>query len=299
MPDISDDKSIFAKFIFPTQLVPHRSVLLTGVKIDKRILNNHDREVTRRGGNFHSSNGGGGANGYGEGFHQQRRDLGGGPGIAHNFANQNSHSYGRGGHSSQYSYHRTPQNSPHNNRPYSASGPSIQHSGSHHMGGRGGRGGVFDNYPDHGNSGQSPAYRGVYASRGSHHHHSSAPPYQSSHENSGYGGYGGSATSTHPPTTRGAIGYSAPYMPAYGASGYGGTGVGLPARPASFGGPGNSNARGGANSYRSPAMAPVAGTGYRPPAIAPAVTRTGHHPYSQAPPQNGYGGRGRGGRGGR
>ncbi|KAG0145052.1 hypothetical protein CROQUDRAFT_23648, partial [Cronartium quercuum f. sp. fusiforme G11] len=257
LPDISDDKSIFAKFLFPSQLVPHRSVLLNGVKIEKRILNNHDRDVTRRGGNFQQSNGGGGQ-GYGEGFHQQRRDLGGGPGIANNFVNQNYN--GGGGQNSHYNYHRNPQGQPHNGRLQQNyhSPSSAYHNPSYQSGGERGGSGPYGGYGQYGIP--TLPQRGGYASRGSH---------PVSYDHGGYGGYGrnghvashagyqGRPYTNQPSNSYGGSGYGSGAAPAYGGSGYGGTGVGLPARPGSFGGP----------------LAGRGGGGYRPPPIIPAVTR--------------------------
>ncbi|KAM0789101.1 hypothetical protein ACM66B_003157 [Microbotryomycetes sp. NB124-2] len=76
-PDISGDRSISAKFFFPPQKVPHRSILLPGVKQPRPTLSSHDREMVRRGASGDDRRGGGG-----NGFHHQMRDSMKGPGFA-------------------------------------------------------------------------------------------------------------------------------------------------------------------------------------------------------------------------
>ncbi|POW13205.1 hypothetical protein PSTT_03923 [Puccinia striiformis] len=94
LPDISNDKSIFARFFVASQLVPHRSLLLSGVNLERSTLNNHDREVTRRGG---SQAQGGNQHHGSDGFHQQRRDFGDGPGIINHYQNHHHSNPGGGG----------------------------------------------------------------------------------------------------------------------------------------------------------------------------------------------------------
>ncbi|KAI8456145.1 hypothetical protein BY996DRAFT_6412605 [Phakopsora pachyrhizi] len=65
LPDISNDKSI----------------LLEGVKLEKRVLNNYNQEVTRYGGNPNLSWPG---NSYGDVFHQQQREIRDGPSVISN-----------------------------------------------------------------------------------------------------------------------------------------------------------------------------------------------------------------------
>ncbi|KNZ57980.1 hypothetical protein VP01_2023g2 [Puccinia sorghi] len=93
LPDISNDKSIFARFFVAAQLVPHRSLLLNGVTLERPTLSNYDRDKTRRGGNQAH---GGNQHYGGDGFHQQRRDFGDGPGIM-NYQNNHSSSGPAGG----------------------------------------------------------------------------------------------------------------------------------------------------------------------------------------------------------
>jgi 5'-3' exoribonuclease 2 len=71
--DINNDRSISVVYSFPPQLTPHRSVLLPGAQPERPVLTPYDRDVTRRGGKQD--------NGAGNGFHAQRRELGG-PGIS-------------------------------------------------------------------------------------------------------------------------------------------------------------------------------------------------------------------------
>lgn len=59
--DLLSDRSISALLEFPPQSTPHRSVLLKGVRMPKRVLTHEDREWTRRGGP--SSRGGRGRGG--------------------------------------------------------------------------------------------------------------------------------------------------------------------------------------------------------------------------------------------
>ncbi|KAH9814141.1 XRN 5'-3' exonuclease N-terminus-domain-containing protein [Melampsora americana] len=278
LPDISNDQSIFAKYIFPEQLVPHRSVLLNGVKVEKRILNNHDREMTRRGGNFHSGGGGGGGggggHGYGEGFHQQRRDYGGGPGIANGFVNQhqNSYHYNGSGQNPQYNYHRNAQaqsSGPHRGN-YSSRGSSHSyssaptHQAQYDSGGYGANGQMQSNRGNgqmnwNRGNGHMNSNRGngqMNPNRGHHHHHQTGP-YLS-----------------QPPRLYAAPTYAGTTPTSYtSSSGYGGTGVGLPIRPNPP--PGVSIGRGATTN------------GYRSQPIIPAVVRSNNHQYSSLPPSFG------------
>lgn len=68
-PDVTNDRSVSARYTFPQQLVPHRSVLLPGVKTDRRVLNQSDREQVKRGGGTPGGRGG---------FHQTRHGIDGG-----------------------------------------------------------------------------------------------------------------------------------------------------------------------------------------------------------------------------
>lgn len=74
LPDIVVDRSISASFSFPPQKTPHRSMLLPGVKKDRAVLTQYDKDTVRRGA--------AGGNDYGGGFHQQRQQNQSGPGFA-------------------------------------------------------------------------------------------------------------------------------------------------------------------------------------------------------------------------
>lgn len=65
--DIRNDRSISALYDFPPQRTPHRSVLLKGVEIPKRVLTHEDREMARRGGPDNRGRGRGGHRGGGRG----------------------------------------------------------------------------------------------------------------------------------------------------------------------------------------------------------------------------------------
>lgn len=246
LPDISNDKSIFARFFVPPQLVPHRSLLLNGVRLERRALSHYDREKTRWG--THQSHGGGQQ--YGDGFHQQRRDMGDGPGIMNDCHPSFNHP-GAG--------HRNPYRAPshHQPSPYSMYGDQYRNPGFpgavHHRGSSEG----FSHPPN--------SYGGN-SSRGGHYTPTSyvrSPNYASSHSRGAYRPPYTAPPSTYynPAASRG-NGHHVPVM-----AGYGGTGVGLPPRSSAApltrpypptGGPAN-------HAYRG---------GFRPPGITPAVTRT-------------------------
>ncbi|GAA98248.1 hypothetical protein E5Q_04931 [Mixia osmundae IAM 14324] len=71
LPHINNDRSVSAVYHFPPQLKPHRSMLLPGVQIAKRVLTARDKDSVRRGTNGQQQSQGS----YGEGFHSQRRDM--------------------------------------------------------------------------------------------------------------------------------------------------------------------------------------------------------------------------------
>jgi 5'-3' exoribonuclease 2 len=71
--DINNDRSVSVIYSYPKQLTPHRSVLLPGVQPGRPMLTPYERDVVRRGGKHDS--------GAGNGFHAQRREMGG-PGIS-------------------------------------------------------------------------------------------------------------------------------------------------------------------------------------------------------------------------
>ena len=55
LPDLYDDHSSSARYYFPAQRIPHRSVLLKGFKEPRRVLTAADRETIRHGGSFERS----------------------------------------------------------------------------------------------------------------------------------------------------------------------------------------------------------------------------------------------------
>ncbi|EFP79344.2 5'-3' exoribonuclease 2 [Puccinia graminis f. sp. tritici] len=251
LPDISNDKSIFARFFVPSQLVPHRSLLLSGVALERPILNNHDRDLTRRGGNQAH----GGNQHYGsDGFHQQRRDFGDGPGIMTHYHTNNSNFNGGGG-----GYWNS-------NR---GSGNHSQYQQPHHS----------THAHDYRNSGPPAGNHRGYSNGPAHHHHNGYPQGGHHSQRAPYG----LPTSFGSTNARGGGGYrpphSAPQSSYYNAPmnhnnggyvppvRYGGTGVGLPQRapPAPF-----------ADPYPPPTQSSThySRAGYRPPGITPAFTRT-------------------------
>lgn len=83
LTDIRNDRSIGVLYDFPPQRTPHRSVLLRGVEMPKRVLTHEDREMARRGGPDHRGRGRGGHRGGGRGGR-----FSGGYGGHHNDRNQ-------------------------------------------------------------------------------------------------------------------------------------------------------------------------------------------------------------------
>ncbi|WAQ91674.1 hypothetical protein PtA15_15A64 [Puccinia triticina] len=251
LPDISNDKSIFARFFVPSQLVPHRSLLLSGVTLERPTLNNHDRDLTRRGGNQAH----GGNQHYGnDGFHQQRRDFGDGPGIMTHYPNHNSNSGGGGGYwnsnrgPGNHSQYQQPPHQGYANDYRNPGPPATNHRG-------------YANGPAHHHPNSYPQ-GGHYAQRAQH----ALPTSFGSTNARGGGGY-------RPP-------YGAPQPAYYNAPmnhnngghvppvRYGGTGVG--------GLPQHTPAASFPNPYPPPTQSAThySRAGYRPPGITPAVTRT-------------------------
>lgn len=70
-PDIDNDSSISAIWMFPPQLKPHKSVLLPGADASGRILTATDIEIVKRGGDARS------ASSRPDSFHGGRRDIDG------------------------------------------------------------------------------------------------------------------------------------------------------------------------------------------------------------------------------
>ncbi|KAI8451833.1 XRN 5'-3' exonuclease N-terminus-domain-containing protein [Phakopsora pachyrhizi] len=312
LPDISNDKSLFAKFYFPPQLVPHRSVLLEGVKLEKRVLNNYDREVTRYGGNPNSSRPG---NSYGDGFHQQRREFGDGPSVISNHYSGGFHSFRGGMGPNQNSSGRGGVGS--SNNSYGANHLNQQYSQTSYNNNSYSR----NFQPTPANRGGHQAYSGYNgpSSRGGYGGYGNGNPYNNiNHQSANYSGttnygndYGGGHTAgsgAHRPS----YGYSQnsnvtgnSYMgshsnlyfnhsPQTGGGGYGGTGIGnssLNYAQQTAGPGGQPYGEGG---YRASDGSTRGAFKQQP--IVPAVTRTdeklrnrggGNHHYAQNGPNRG------------
>ncbi|KAK0557563.1 5'-3' exoribonuclease 2 [Tilletia horrida] len=251
--DIMDNRSIAATYKFPAQLTPHRSVLLKGVKMPPRRLNESDREWTRRGG---PDGGRRGAGPRGSNGHQGSRYEPGSYG-----------SYGRGddsrgyggqqggsrynGSSSYGSYNQPQQGYGGYGRNDAYAGYGGQYGAQGSYGGRGGGGG--------GGGGRDGGYNGYGGGAGHAHGRGGGGGGQG-----GYGGYGGGYGNQPdlryggggrgyggPPTQDPYAGYGGGYQAAgagaygqqggppggYGGyAGYGNYGGGAPGGPAGFSG---------------------------------------------------------------
>lgn len=118
-PDIDNDRSISAIWLFPPQRKPHKSVLLPGADQAGRILSRTDIEIVKRGGDpRHQSS-------RPDSFHASRRDIDG-------FGGRRGRGGGRGG-------GPMPRNDPYSG--YDA-GNSFQRNGG--GGGRGGHNPAFN-----------------------------------------------------------------------------------------------------------------------------------------------------------
>ncbi|EGF99865.1 uncharacterized protein MELLADRAFT_68241 [Melampsora larici-populina 98AG31] len=220
---------------------------------------------------------------------KERRDYGGGPGIATGFVhqnqnqNQNSYHYNASGQNPQYSYHRNPQgqsSGPHRGN-YSSRGaphtyPSAPvHQGQYDYGGYGGGGGGNGQMNSNRGNGHMNTNRGnshMNSNRGNGHMN----PNRGNHHQQPTGPY-----ISQPPRLYSAPTFAGTTPTSYGGSGYGGTGVGLPNRPNP---PPSLPGRGGMGMTN----------GYRTQPIIPAVVRSNNHQYSSLPPSYGGGGAGGG-----
>ncbi|UZJ55410.1 hypothetical protein CBS101457_004730 [Exobasidium rhododendri] len=305
--DLVNDRSISVLYSFPSQKTPHRSVLLKGVKMPKRVLTEEDREMTRRGGTRGRGGRGGGGRGGGGSYnhHSHNTDYrsaanghGGGPGLR--MGNGPIGGMGRGGvasHSNRYGHDGGSGGG------YNGGGGNYGSSSGGGGGGHGGNNGsAYGHYPaappparephyqnqyrsqnngggDYGGAYQSPAQqRGTYT----------AAPYSAAPYGAPYGGSGNAAP------------YAAPYgngggdAPPYGGHGGSGNGGG------GYGGYGISG--GGGYAPPSQPSAPYGGYsqqqqtygapqgnqyGYAPPQAAAAAYGGNGQGY---PPQNSYGG---------
>jgi len=273
-PDIIGDQSIFATYRFPAQLTPHRSVLLPGVKRDRQVLSQHDKDQVRRIGN-----GNGSENRY-ETFHSQMRGQQSGPGFAKLDRRPGGGGRGdfgggggRGGYGGGQGGGRGGYQGQGNGGGNSyGGGAPVQSAYSGASAGSAYGGGY---------QAPAPGGRDPYAGYNT---RPSAPPAQQG--GGGYGGYGAGA----PPPVQSAYG---------GYGGYGGGGGGAPPAQPAYGGYGG---YGGAAAPPAQQQRPPQG-GYRPPVI-PGLTQPrgpggpgGHGGYggAQPPQQQGYGGYGGGG----
>lgn len=258
LDDIVANKSISVHYDFPEQTKPHRSIMLKGARPPRRVLNEEDREFTRRGGD----------NGRGRG-----RGRGRGGGGRGGYENQGSH-YIPGQHH-QNGHAGGPPPMRMGAGPVSHPPPplGVQGQSSHHrfdQGGHGGYGNGPSGYPSH-----PPPSR-------------AAPP-------SSYGGYGGygaadngrSAYPSYPPPSHGSAppqrGFAppsygqnsyAPPPPAYGGyGGYAAPANGYPSAAQAYGGYGSSS-----NGYAAPAASDYGGYGSHDQGAY------GTNPYHQPPP---------------
>lgn len=270
MPDIKNDRSLSALYLFPEQITAHKSVLLPGVEVPPPVLSEEDRENVRQGGGRGRGRGRGGRGGY-QDSNYGRPERGGsaafgyqssynGQGRDHtrNFNSRGSSDYQRssyessgqhyeqssgygGGAQQQYTSYQAQASYPprqsydsYDSGGYNArGGPPPQNYNSY--GGRGGgRGGPprggYNNYDNSYNQSYNPQPATYDNSRGG---------YQGSNRG-GYGGYGGGSPGG------GYGGYGGGGGGGYrGGSGGGGGGYGGP--PQNGGGYNTGYNRGGSN----------------------------------------------------
>lgn len=227
LSDIKNDSSISAHFFVCDQAVPHRSTVLNGYKVLRRILNPGDIDTIKSGGRHRPQNGQ--SNGYNRGeFHASRQNYDSNRGPARDARNVSDPRQPQQGGSQyqppQYGV-RTGWDAPNNQN--GSSRPPAQYGG----------------YGGYGGSGQSNGYNAGYgASRNDYpssyggYGNAQSPPQQPSYgaptSGSGYSSYG--STYAPPPT----YGYQPPShqqqapsygsyqppaaaQPAYGGYGYG------------------------------------------------------------------------------
>ncbi|KAF9057427.1 XRN 5'-3' exonuclease N-terminus-domain-containing protein [Panaeolus papilionaceus] len=217
LPDIKNDQSLSVLYYFPKQVVPHRSVLLPGLKKPARVLTGEDLEVTRNGGR--RGRGGwdrGGGHGRGNGMDRGNRN----DPFQARANNYGSQSYGRGNGYQQNGYPRQSYPQP---TSYTSSYASQNEGRGGRGGGGGGGGGGYNSY----GGGDSYSRGGGYASRGGGGGYGAPPQngyggYRNDH--GGYGGYGGGQSQqnqSYAPRGRGSYS-NAPR----GGGGYGGGGGG-------------------------------------------------------------------------
>ncbi|MCO5586524.1 hypothetical protein L7F22_040464 [Adiantum nelumboides] len=285
LADITNDRSLSVLYEFPAQKTPHKSVLLKGVKLPKRVLNEEDKEWTRRGG---PSNRGG------------SRGRGGPPrGVA------------RGGAATAYGGHYDSGAMRMGNGPMahrSHQGPAVHHRWDEQGYGSGGGGGgayggsyggrQYGAYPPS-NAGGPPPQRHPDP-------YSRYPPQPAGYDSygngaggeayGGYGGYGGPPSQYGPPSGGGGGlqdfgsqhggGRQDPYASSYGGSSYQGGAGGYGGGAYGGGGYGGGSARDGYGGAGGPSPHAGARAGYGGQFGGGA---------SQAQPSGGYGGASYGG----
>ncbi|KAL8287373.1 hypothetical protein RQP46_003825 [Phenoliferia psychrophenolica] len=180
LPDITIDRSISASYAFPPQKTPHRSQLLPGVKKDRAVLTQYDKDTVRRGA--------AGGNDYqGNGFHNQRQQNQSGPGFAkadRGGRNMGDGGRGGGGGGGGRSNYGPPQGSYQGQGGYGGPPQGGRDPYSGYQGGRdqqqqqGGGGGGYRQQP------QQASYGG----------YGQGPP-----QNNSYGGYAGQSAYRPPP----------------------------------------------------------------------------------------------------
>ncbi|EST06766.1 putative 5-3 exonuclease [Kalmanozyma brasiliensis GHG001] len=308
--DIHNDRSISVLYDFPEQKTPHRSVLLKGLKVPKRVLSAAEVDWVKRGSPERGrGRGRGGHGGPGRDFHRNNREHGngyGGGGEGNGNYRNGGGGGGRGGYNGgngggyggqggqggyQQDYQQYPSNGGGGYGGYGGGG------GGGYGGAGGYTGGGYGGYGGGGGYAPAPA-AAPYGGNG----YDAYAGYGAGGGGGGYGGYGGG--SSYPPPAGPARDdrYAAYTQPsAHVGGGRGGRHAPPPSQPnpayaglPSLGGP--------------PAGAPAPYGGYgAPAAAAPAAAPYGGYGGGYggygAPPAQGYGGPpprggGRGGRGG-
>ncbi|KAJ7774239.1 exoribonuclease 2 [Mycena maculata] len=236
-PDIRNDKSLSVYYFFPKQITPHRSVLLTGAKKPRGVLNASDLETVRRGGRGRGGGGGGGGRGS---WNNGGSDRGGRNDPFHSRPYQNQG--GDRGRGNDRGYRGNTQNS--YQQPYP---PRTQQHQQQYQQPPQQQYGGYNNCPPRG----SPQGYGAYgANRGGPPPRGGPPQNFNSYPQQGRGGGYAGGNNNYGVYGAPAGGYGAPPPPAYG--GYGGYGQGQnqggqAGYPGDNGSGYNNGARGGYN----------------------------------------------------
>ncbi|CDZ98871.1 5-3 exoribonuclease 2 [Phaffia rhodozyma] len=206
--DIYDDRSLSVWYYFPDQVSPHRSVLLKGLKMARKTLNQGDYDRIRRGGNDSGGRRGGGMlGGPGSGAPSYRGGAGGGRGGGRGgYGGNDRGGFSNGGHNGNSAPYNSNSNSATNGGGYQTARGGYSQQGPN-------RGGYASGVPSHGASyggrpapgpggyggygagsqgGPAPSYGGYGASAGGLPPNPQSYGYQQGPSNQGsYGGYGG------------------------------------------------------------------------------------------------------------